>query len=75
MKTLNKISQVRARVGQFIACNYPKHGRRNILCHQSGEIVGDGFSTNGQWYTIQRNDGSHRTLSLNKMVNPQITNG
>jgi hypothetical protein len=72
MKTLNKISQIRAQIGQHIKCNYPKHGSRNILCAQSGMVVEDGFSPNGQWYKIQRGDGSYRTLSLNKMVKPQI---
>lgn len=69
---MNKISQTRAQVGQVLQCLYPKHGTRNILCKQSGEVVEDGFSIKGHWYRIQRNDGSHRTLSLNKMVAPKI---
>lgn len=55
------------RVGKIVSCLYPKNGNRNILTKQEGRIerVGKGRT----WITIQKNDGSYRTLSGSKMVN------
>lgn len=61
------------KVGQTIACKYPKHGTRNILCNQEGKILKAGVSANGLFATIQRLDGTYRTLSLSRMIDPVIS--
>jgi hypothetical protein len=57
------------RVGNILKCLYPKDGRKNILTNQAGRIEKVG----GTWVTIQREDGSYRTLSGCKMVNPAVS--
>jgi hypothetical protein len=57
------------RVGKIFKCLYPKDGRKNILTNQSGRIEKVGAT----WVTIQREDGSYRTLSGCKMVNPAVS--
>lgn len=59
---------VRIRVGNSFKCLYPKDGNKNILTSQAGTVekVGRG------WLTIQRTDGSFRTLRGEKMVSPSV---
>ena len=61
------------KVGQVLECKYPKHGTRNILCNQLGIIEKVGMtSKNGGFAVIQRQDGSYRSLSINKMVSARV---
>lgn len=62
------VGSVNFSVGDSIQCLYPKHGRRNILCKRTGEVVKVGRSRNGSFVTIQEPSGAYRTLSLTKMV-------
>ena len=56
-------------VGSVVECLYPKHGRRNILVRQRGEVVRVGVSKrNGPFITINRATTGHRSLSLSKIV-------
>ncbi len=61
-KTLN------VAVGKRFSCQYPQHGVRNILCNQAGivEKVGD------EYVCIKREDGTYRSLRIEKMVKPTI---
>lgn len=66
---LEMVGSVVVNVGDHISCLYPKHGRRNILCKQSGNVVQTGNSVrNGGFVTIQGPTGAYRTLSVSKMV-------
>lgn len=60
----------KVRVGNILKCLYPKDGRKNILTRQQGRV--ERVAKNGSWVTIERTDGSYRTLSGSKMVNPVI---
>lgn len=68
-------NKLRISTGVQLSCLYPKHGRRNILTRQVGEVTrygnGDGGKF-GPYVTIRRTDGTHRTLSLVKMVQPSV---
>lgn len=68
-------NKLRVVPGVQLSCLYPKHGRRNILTRQTGEVTrygnGDGGKF-GPYVTIRRKDGTHRTLSLVKMVTPLV---
>ena len=61
----------KVRVGNLISCLYPLNGKRNILTKQEGRV--ERVAKNGSWVTIEREDGSYRTLSGCKMVNPAVT--
>jgi|TARA_B110000263_G_scaffold249457_1_gene267116 hypothetical protein len=62
------------KVGQQVACKYPQHGTRNILCNQIGEAVKVGSSKkNGLFITIKRGDNLYRTLSVNRMIDTVIS--
>jgi hypothetical protein len=61
---------VRVKVGNVLKCLYPKNGNRNILTAQEGRIEKVGQN----WVTIQRTDGSYRTLSGLKIVSPVVSN-
>jgi len=56
------------KVGQQISCKYPQHGRRNILCRKEGTIVNAGQ----KFITIERADGTYRTLRFSRMVDVQV---
>lgn len=60
---------VRVKVGNVLKCLYPLNGNRNILTAQEGRIEKVGRN----WVTIQRNDGSYRTLSGLKIVSPVVS--
>ena len=60
---------VRIKVGSVIKCLYPKNGNRNILTAQQGRVEKIGRD----WLTIQRTDGSYRTLSGLKIVSPVVS--
>lgn len=61
----------KVRVGNLLKCLYPKDGRKNILTRQQGRV--ERVAKNGSWVTIEREDGSYRTLSGTKMVNAAVT--
>jgi hypothetical protein len=68
-------NKIRVVPGSQLSCLYPKHGRRNILTRQTGEVTRYGNGDGGQfgpYVTIRREDGTHRTLSLVKMVQPVV---
>ena len=56
------------KVKQEISCKYPQHGKRNILCRQIGTIVNVGQ----KFITIERTDGTYRTLRFSRMVDVQV---
>jgi muconolactone delta-isomerase len=58
------------RVGNIVNCLYPKNGVKNILTRQKGRI--ERIAKNGTWVTLEREDGSYRTLSASKMVNATV---
>lgn len=60
---------VRVKVGSVIKCLYPKNGNRNILVTQQGRVEKVGRN----WVTIEREDGSYRTLSGLKIVSPVVS--
>jgi hypothetical protein len=55
-------------VGQRFSCTYPQHGVKNILCKQEGIVDKVGVN----YLTIKREDGSYRSLRIEKMVNPTV---
>lgn len=57
-------------VGKKFSCKYPQHGTRNVLCNQIGvvEKIGD------KYVCIKREDGTYRSLRIEKMVEPVIEN-
>lgn len=61
----------KVRVGNLISCLYPLNGKRNILTKQEGRI--ERVAKNGSWVTIEKRDGSYRTLSGTKMVNALVS--
>ena len=58
--------------GMILSCKYPQHGTRNILCARLGKIIKHGRSLNGQYVTIRSADGTFRTLSRDRMIDPKI---
>lgn len=61
----------KVRVGNLISCLYPLNGKRNILTKQEGRV--ERVAKNGTWLTIEKTDGSYRTLSGTKMVNALVS--
>ena len=61
------------RVDANLECLYPMGGKRNILAKRGGPIKKMGYGPNGVYATIQEKDGSYRSLSQNKMINPVVT--
>ena len=60
-------------VGQTLTTKYPKHGRLNILKNHSGTIEKVGCGPNGIFATISEKDGTHRSLSLSKRIEPVVS--
>jgi len=58
--------------GKTVSCKYPKHGLRNILRLHVGTVTKAGFGPNGPYVTISEHDGTHRTLRLDRMVDPVV---
>lgn len=58
---------VNVEVGQNFACKYPQHGVRNVLCNQVGKVekVGE------KYVCIKREDGTFRSLRIEKMIEPR----
>jgi hypothetical protein len=56
------------RIGSRLSVLYPQHGKKNILCSQEGDIRKTGVGPNGRYIEIQREDGTIRRLSENKIV-------
>ena len=56
------------RKGKTIRCNYPKHGRLNILKWHEGVITLSGTGPNGKYAVVQSEDGQFRTLRCDKMI-------
>lgn len=55
-------------VGKVLRCKYPKHGRLNVLKFHEGTIEKVGVGPNGVYARIASNDGQHRTLRCDKMI-------
>jgi hypothetical protein len=58
--------------GMILACKYPQHGTRNILCNRLGQVIRHGRSNKGRFVTIRSADGTYRTLSLDRMIDAKI---
>lgn len=56
--------------GQILTCKYPKHGNRNILVKRVGTIEKYGCGPNGDYITVRLVDGSCRTLSVSRIIDP-----
>ena len=52
----------------MVNCYYPTHGKLNVLRKVQGKIIDRGHGPNGEYITVQENDGKIRRLSLNKVV-------
>lgn len=59
---------ISAEVGSKVAFLYPQHGKRNVLCNQTGTVLNKGVGPNGPYLDVQRTDGSYRRLSVKKLV-------
>lgn len=57
-------------VGSPLSCLYPVHGTRNILKRRVGTIEKHGHGPAGEYVIVKLLDGSHRTLSTKRMVDP-----
>lgn len=56
-------------MGDKVICNYPKHGRMNILKKIEGVVVGAGVGPGGRYITVQNEQsGVVRSLSESKIV-------
>jgi hypothetical protein len=60
-------------IGQRLQCKYPQHGTRNILCNRDGNIVKAGVTKNGLFATIKSADGTYRSLSVSRMIDPVLS--
>ena len=58
--------------GKTVVCKYPKHGRLNILRRHIGTVTAAGFGPNGPYVTLSEKDGTHRTLRIDRMVDPVV---
>jgi hypothetical protein len=58
------------RKGDRFTCKYPKHGRLNILKRHRGTVEKLGVSDNGLYLTLRESNGSVRSLSVDKMIEP-----
>ena len=58
------------RKGDTLSCKYPKHGRLNILKRHKGVVEKLGVSDNGVYITIRDANGTCRSLSLDKVIEP-----
>ena len=61
-------SVMKLKLNDVLYCKYPQHGNRNILVNQLGPVVKCGQT----YVTIQRQDGSYRSLSYARMVDPVV---
>ena len=52
--------------GDTLSCKYPKHGRLNILKRHKGVVESD----NGVYVTLRHGNGTVRSLSLDKVIEP-----
>lgn len=56
--------------GDTLSCKYPKHGRRNILKRHTGTVEKVSSGNGGLYATIRSDDGSVRSLSYSRMIDP-----
>ena len=56
--------------GDTLSCKYPKHGRLNILKRHKGVVEKLGVSDNGVYVTLRNANGTVRSLSLDKVIEP-----
>ena len=55
-------------VGKTLRCKYPKHGRLNVLKFHQGVVEQVGVGPNGVYARIASDNGQHRTLRCDKMI-------
>jgi hypothetical protein len=56
--------------GDTLSCKYPKHGRLNILKRHTGVVEKLAVSDNGVYVTLRNENGTVRSLSLDKVIEP-----
>lgn len=59
-------------LGARVACKYPKHGTRNVLKRHEGVVDKVGNGPAGWYLTVRHDDGTIRSLSLDRMIDPKV---
>lgn len=59
--------------GDLVSCNYPLHGKRNILKRHSGVVERTGYAANGPYIVLREDNGLVRTLLFSKMVQLSVS--
>ena len=60
-------------IGSKLVCKYPKHGTRNILKRHEGTVEKVGVGPRGPYATVRHADGTARTLSHSRMIDPVVS--